>query len=118
MNGPNRKDMLLMQKYIQLVVIKVPLNFSICYMDVYIRNFVCLFVCLYHINVPVLAHAGHIGTDRSLLMGHNALRLRQIVRDLLHALSHRHDNTWTAFVEPVVNTGGSSSIAHLSETSG
>ena len=26
--------------------------------------------------------------------------------DLLHALSHRHENTWTAFVEPVVSTGG------------
>ena len=29
---------------------------------------------------------------RSLLTGHNALLLRHIVKDLLHALSHRHDN--------------------------
>ena len=35
-----------------------------------------------------------VGTDRSLLMGHNALLLRQIARDLLHAISHRHDTTW------------------------
>ena len=28
---------------------------------------------------------GYIGTDRSLLTGHNALLLRQIARDLLHA---------------------------------
>ena len=42
-------------------------------------------------------HASHIGTDRSLLTGHNALLLRQIARDLLHALLHRHYNTWTAF---------------------
>ena len=54
-------------------------------------------------------HAGHIGTDRSLLTGHNALLLRQIARDLLHALLHRH-NTWTTFFEPVVSTGGSESI--------
>ena len=46
---------------------------------------------------PCLAHAGHIGTDRSLLMGHNALLLRQIARDLLHASLHRHNDTWTAF---------------------
>ena len=51
-------------------------------------------------------HAGHIGTDRSLLTGHNALLLRQIARDLLYALSHRHDNTWMAFGEQVVGTGG------------
>ena len=34
--------------------------------------------------------------DRSLLTGHDALLLGQIARDLLHASSHRHDNTWTA----------------------
>ena len=33
-----------------------------------------------------------------------------LARDLLHALSHKHDNTWAAFVEPVVNTGGNESI--------
>ena len=49
-------------------------------------------------NVHV--HAGYIGN------GHDALLLRQIARDLLHALSHRHDYTWTAFGEPVVSTGG------------
>ena len=39
--------------------------------------FLSFFFVLNHINVPVLTHAGHIGTDRSLLMGHNALLLRQ-----------------------------------------
>ena len=39
------------------------------------------------------SHTGHKGTDRSLLTGHDALLLRQIARDLLHALSNRHDNT-------------------------
>ena len=43
---------------------------------------------------PCSAHAGHIGTDRSLLMGYDAILLRHIARDLLHVLSHRHDNTW------------------------
>ena len=43
---------------------------------------------------PCLAHAGCIGTDRSLLTGHDVLLLKQIARDLLHAVSHRHDNTW------------------------
>ena len=33
-------------------------------------------------------------TNRSLLTRHNTLLLWQIARDLLHALSHRHDNTW------------------------
>ena len=60
---------------------------------------------------PCLAHAGHRGTDRSLLTGHDALLLRQIARDLLHASLHRHNDTWTAFFEPVVGTGGNSSIA-------
>ena len=60
---------------------------------------------------PCLAHAGHVGTDRSLPTGHDALLLRQIARDLLHALLHRHNETWTAFFEPVVGTGGNSSIA-------
>ena len=62
-------------------------------------------VLLNHIKVPVLMHAGHIGTDRSLLTGHNALLLRKIAKDLLDALSHRHDYKWTAFLEPVVSTG-------------
>ena len=60
---------------------------------------------------PCLTHAGYIGTDRSLLTGHNGLLLRQIARDLLYALLQRHNNTWTAFFEPVVGTGGSESIA-------
>ena len=38
--------------------------------------------------------------------GHNTLLLSQIARDLLLALSHRHDYTWTVFGEPVVDTGG------------
>ena len=49
-------------------------------------------------------------SGRSLVTGHNALLLRQITRDLLHAISHGHDNTWTAFVEPVVGTGENKSI--------
>ena len=68
----------------------------------------CFYESYYH---PCLTHAGHIGTDRSLLTGHNALLLQQIARDLLHASLHRHDDTWTAFFEPVVGTGGNSSIA-------
>ena len=43
---------------------------------------------------PCSAHAGHFGTDRSLLTGHDALLLWQIARDLLRALSYKHDNTW------------------------
>ena len=39
------------------------------------------------------AHAGYIRKDRSLLTGHDALPLQEIARDLLHALSYRHDNT-------------------------
>ena len=71
------------------------------------------FVCLYHINVPVQHnYAGYIGTDRSLLMGHDALLLRHIAMDLLHALSHRHDNTWHGFVEPVASTVWSKLIIH------
>ena len=42
-------------------------------------------------------------------MEHDALLLGQIARDLLHALLHRHNNTWTAFFEPVVGTGGNES---------
>ena len=57
-------------------------------------------------SLPSSVHAGHLGTDKSLLTGHNALLFRQIARDLLHALSHRHDKTWTAFGEPVVGTSG------------
>ena len=55
---------------------------------------------------PCSAHAGHIGTDRSLLTGYDTLLLRQIARDLVHALSHRHDSKWTTFGEPVIGTGG------------
>ena len=55
---------------------------------------------------PCSAHAGCIGTDRSLLTGRDALLLQLIAMDLLHASSHRHDDTWTAFVEPVISTGG------------
>ena len=38
------------------------------------------------------ALADYMGTDRSLLTGHDAPLLRQIVRDLSHALLHRHNN--------------------------
>ena len=64
---------------------------------------------MYHINIPVKHMQAQ--TDRSLQTGQDVLLLRQIVRDLKHALSHRHDYTWTAFVEPVVSNGGNSSIA-------
>ena len=46
-----------------------------------------------------------------MLTGHDALLLWQIARDLLHASSHRHDNTWTAVVELVIGTGGNKSKA-------
>ena len=69
-----------------------------------------LFVCLNHINVPVLVHAGHVETYRNMLTGHDALLLWQIARDHLHALSHRHDDTWIAFVEPVGSTGWSKAM--------
>ena len=83
---------------------------TMIYIFVHLKTF-WLSVCLFEsYKRPCSAHAGHIGTDRSLLTGHNALLLRQIARDLLHALSHRHNNTWTAFVEPVVSTGGNKLI--------
>ena len=50
----------------------------------------------YHINIPV-QHMQAKRTDGSLLVGYNALLLLQIARDLLHALSHRLDNTWHSF---------------------
>ena len=46
---------------------------------------VCLFVLLVLYLYPCSAHAVHIGTDRILLMGHNALLLQQTAGDLLHA---------------------------------
>ena len=48
-----------------------------------IRSYLC----------PCSAHAGYIGKDRNQLTGHYALVLQQIASILLHALSHRHDNT-------------------------
>ena len=57
----------------------------------------CLNLFVWIILTSLFTHAGHIGTDRSPLTGQNALLLRQIARDLLHALLHRHNNTWTAF---------------------
>ena len=51
-------------------------------------------------------------TDRSLLTEHDAL-LAQIARDLLHALLHRHNNTWTAFGKLVVGAGGDKFITFL-----
>ena len=46
-----------------------------------------LFLSYYH---PCTAHAGYILTIKGLVMWHDALHLRQIARDLLHASSHRH----------------------------
>ena len=51
---------------------------------------------------PGSAHAGHIGTDKSLLKG--ASLLRKIARDLSHALLHRHNNKWMAIGEPIDGT--------------
>ena len=65
----------------------------------------CLFCFFKSYQRPYLAHAGHIKIGRSLLTGHDALLLQQIARDLSHALSHKYDNTWTAFGEPVVGIG-------------
>ena len=66
--------------------------------------------------------SSYIGKDISLLTEHDALLLQQIARDLLHALSHRHNNTWTTFGESVVSTGGDINSMlvefHLSETNG
>ena len=53
-------------------------------------------------------------------MRYDALLLGQIASDILHALSHRHYNTWIGFGEPVISTGGSNLKTfgfHLSETS-
>ena len=69
--------------------------------EVHAQNslFVCLFVCLF-------AHAGSIWTDRSLLTGHDALLLRQIARDILLALSHRHDYTaWPLLNQSIAMAG-------------
>ena len=49
----------------------------------------------------------YIGTDRSLLMGHNALLLRHIARDLLMHYHIERTTHGTAFVEPVTGTGWS-----------
>ena len=45
-----------------------------------------------------------IGADRSLPVGHDTLLLQQTARDPLHTLSHRHDNIWAVFGEPVIST--------------
>ena len=42
-------------------------------------------------HCPRSAHAGYTGTNRSLLLGHNALPLRRISGYLLHPVLHRHD---------------------------
>ena len=57
----------------------------------YCKEWVRLSSCTYpyrsmEMQVLCSANVGYIGTDRSLLTGHNALLLRQIARDLLHAL--------------------------------
>ena len=36
--------------------------------------------------------------------------LMWMARDLLHALLHRHNNSWTAFFEPVVGTGSKKAV--------
>ena len=52
------------------------------------------FFCLFEsYSRPRSAHAGFIGTDRSLPTGHDALLLHKIARNISHELSHIHDNT-------------------------
>ena len=54
-----------------------------------------LYICLFQSHQRSFsAHAGYIGIGRSLLTGYDALLSRLITRDLLHTLSHSHDNTW------------------------
>ena len=53
-------------------------------------------------------HARYIETDKSLLTGHNALLLRHIARDLLHASSQRHDNMTRPLVNQLVALVGAS----------
>ena len=71
------------------------------------KKLICLFESYLR---PCSAQTVYICTDRSLLTGHDALLLWQIARDLVHALSHRHEYTWTPFVEPVISTGGNKLI--------
>ena len=52
------------------------------------KTLIAFLLCLYLINVHVQHLLAIWGTDRSLLTGQNALLLRKIARDLLHALSH------------------------------
>ena len=54
----------------------------------YINRFHGLLVSSY--LCPRSAHAGYMGTDGDLLP---ALILQETSGDLIHALSHRHDNT-------------------------
>ena len=55
---------------------------------------ICLFVCLFGSYIrPWETTAGYIGTDRRMQMGYDSLLLRHIARDLLHTLTHGHDNT-------------------------
>ena len=59
-------------------------------------------------SFPCPAHAGYMGTDRTLLMAHNALLLQQIARNLLQALPHGHDNTtWPLVNQSVALVGAS-----------
>ena len=92
----------LIETYFKILIFIIKHLFN-CKLASYLKS---LFVCLNHIqHIPCSAHAGYIGTYRRLLTGRNVLLLRQITRDLLHALSHRHDNTLHGFGELVVSTG-------------
>ena len=53
--------------------------------------------------LPCLAHAGHIGTDRSLLTGHDAQLSQQITANLSHTLSQRHENTYYTDWRPLLD---------------
>ena len=69
-------------------------------------SWVIVFVLFEAYQSPCWAHAGYIGTDKSLLMWHDPLLFWNIARDLLHVVSHKHD-TRNTFDEPAGDPGWS-----------
>ena len=60
----------------------------------------CLYIlidCLYYINVPIQQRTGYVETGRSLLRGHDVLRIPHVARDLLHVISQNVITHGTAF---------------------
>ena len=81
--------------------------FSCLYHSVF--SFLCLFIrVVVSYQHPCSQHMRVMQGQREA--GHDALLFRQIARDLLHALSQRHDNTGMAFGELVIGTGGNELI--------